>query len=541
MISLKSWKENKKEFEEAGVRLPSYDVEKIKKAGVEHPVWLHVGAGNLYRTFQAEIADDLAEQNLLEAGIVVANMRSPYVINKVYKPYNNDILMITLLPNGKLEKRVLASTADSLFASPDSPQDWNRMIRYFEDPTLQLVSYTITEKGYKLHDAKGNLTREAKKDIKNGPDFAITAMGRTCALLLARFNAGAHPIAMVSTDNFSKNGLYFYNSVITIAEGWQEKGLVGQDFIDYLSNPDKVSFPWSMIDRITPNPSNEVACFLTKIGFSDVGIIQTPGGTGFSSFANTEKVNYLVIEDSFPNGRPPLEKTGVIFCDRKTAELADTMKVTACLNPLHTCLAIFGCLFGYTRIWQEMEDKDLVTLIKLLGYKENLPVLESPKVIKPKDFIDELILHRLPNTSLPDAPQRIAQDTSQKIPIRYGITLKAYVESKDKKPSSLVYIPLTIAGWLRYLLAIDDEGKPFELSPDPLLPELKRYLAGIELGRYNNDLIHQAVQPILTNKEIFGFDLYEIGLGKKIEKMFTEMISKKGAVRSTIQRYINKS
>lgn len=79
-------------------------------------------------------------------------------------------------------------------------------------------------------------------------------------------------------------------------------------------------------------------------------ILHTPGGTGFSSFANTEEKKYLVIEDSFPNGRPKLEQAGIIMCDRTTAELADTMKVTACLNPLHTCMAIFGCLLGYTRI-----------------------------------------------------------------------------------------------------------------------------------------------------------------------------------------------
>lgn len=187
-----------------------------------------------------------------------------------------------------------------------------------------------------------------------------------------------------------------------------------------------------------------------------------------------------------------------------------------------------------------MEDKDLATLIKLMAFNENLPVVKNPGVIEPTEFIEELLENRLTNKSLPDAPQRIAQDTSQKIPIRFGVTLKSYVDSKDKDPKNLIYIPLTIAGWLRYLLAIDDEGKPFELSPDPLLPEMKKYLAGIELGRYNKELIHDAVEPILSNKEIFACNLYEIGLGDKIENMFTEMISKKGAVRTTIQRYINK-
>lgn len=539
MISLKNWKNNIKGFKEADVILPSYDVDKIKKAGKEHPVWLHIGAGNLYRTFQAEIADDLAEKGLLKSGIVVANMRSPFVINKIYKPYNNDILMITLLPDGSLKKRILASTADALFASPDYLLDWNKMIKYFEDPALQMVTYTITEKGYSLYNTKGQLSKEAKRDIENGPDFPLTAMGRTCALLLARFNVGAHPVAMVTTDNFSKNGDFFYDAVITIAKAWQENGYVNQDFIEYLSNNEKVSFPLTMIDRITPNPSNEVAGFLTKIGFDDVGRIQTPAGTWFSSFANTEQVKYLIIEDSFPNGRPKLEEAGVILCDKKTVELADTMKLTACLNPLQTCLAIFGCLFGYTRSWQEMKDKDLVKLITLMGFKEALPVLKDPKVINPKKFIEEFLSERLNNKNLADTPQRATKDISNKMSVIFGITLQSYAKQNDKNPKDLIYIPLAIAGWIRYLLGIDDEGKPFELSPDPMIPELKKYLVGIEIGRNNAEIIHNSLQPILSNKEIFSCDLYKIGLGDKIEQMFNQMISKNGSIRETINYYIS--
>ncbi|MDT2260316.1 hypothetical protein P7H06_13480 [Paenibacillus larvae] len=179
-----------------------------------------------------------------------------------------------------------------------------------------------------------------------------------------------------------------------------------------------------MIDRITPNPSSKIAKLLEESGFEDTTILHSKKHTNIAPFANTEEAHYLVIEDKFPNGRPIFEKVGVIMTDRDTVDKADTMKVTTCLNPLHTALAIFGCLLGYESIATEMEDPDLLTLVQQIGYKEGLPVVVNPEIINPKMFIDEVILKRLPNKYIPDTPQRIATDTSQKIAIRFGETIK---------------------------------------------------------------------------------------------------------------------
>lgn len=111
-------------------------------------------------------------------------------------------------------------------------------------------------------------------------------------------------------------------------------------------------------------------------GAQDLDIIHTKKHTNIAAFTNTEVVHYLVIEDSFPNGRPKLEKAGVIMTDRETVDKADIMKVTTSLNPLHTALAVTGCLLGYQSISAEMQDDDLVGLIKGIGYLEGLPVVE---------------------------------------------------------------------------------------------------------------------------------------------------------------------
>lgn len=537
MATLKNWQASADELKERGVRLPAYDVAALKQAGVEQPVWIHFGGGNLYRAFHAQIAQDLADKGLLTRGVMVAETFRPFTLDEVYDPYNYDILQVVMNADGTLAERVLAVTAGGVFANSQRPEDLARAKRYFESPELQLATFTITEKGYGLRDASGELFGFVKQELKDGPEHAASSMGIVASLLLARFNAGAAPVAMVSTDNFSQNGARFREAILTVANGWLEHGHVMQEFVDYVSDEARVSFPWSMIDRITPNPSPETEEALKRQGWEDLGLIATPSGAHFAGFANTEAAHYLVVEDSFPNGRPALEEGGVIMRDRDTAEKADTMKVTACLNPLHTCLAVYGCLLGYTRIWQEMEDADLVALIKHLGYDEDLPVVVDPRVIDPEAFIEELLAKRLPNKALPDAPQRIATDTSQKVAIRYGHTLGAYLAA-GKDVSGLTYIPLVIAGWLRYLTGVDDKGAAFTPSPDPLLEQLQAHVAGLRLGEATAEIVHAAAQPILSNKEIFTVDLYELGLGEKVEGMLLEQLAGPGAVRATIEKYI---
>ena len=538
MVSLKHWQLSRDELTKMGVKLPAFDVDATRAAGARQPVWIHFGGGNLYRAFHAEVAQDVMDAGALDRGVVVVETFSPFTIDEVYAPYDENILQVIMHEDGALEERVLASTAASFFCNPKRPDDYARVQQYFESDELQLATVTITEKGYALKDPSGELFGYVAAEIANGPEAAASTMGIVAALLLARYEAGAAPIALVSTDNFSQNGRRFRDAVLTIANGWYEAGHVSQGFIEYVSDESRVSFPWSMIDRITPNPAEAVAQHLAAEGWSDLPLIPN-GPVNFAGFANTEQVHYLVVEDSFPNGRPALELGGVILTDRETVDKADTMKVTTCLNPLHTGLAVYGCLLGYTKIADEMRDADLVALVKRLGYDEGMPVVVNPGVIDPKEFIDVLVEHRLPNPSLPDAPQRIAQDTSQKLPIRYGHTINAYLAA-GKSTSSLVGIPLVIAGWLRYLEAVDDTGAAFTPSPDPLLAGLQKRLAdgGIELGVTDAATIHATMQPILSNSEIFDCDLYEAGLGERIEGMFAELNAGLGAVRATLHAYL---
>ena len=161
--------------------------------------------------------------------------------------------------------------------------------------------------------------------------------------------------------------------------------------------------------------------------------------------------------------------------------------------------------------------------------------MEDPGILSPKAFLDELMAERFPNPYLGDTSQRIAVDISQMTAIRFGENIKAYVE-RDGTAEPLTAIPLAIAGWLRYLLAVDDNGERFELSPDPMLPVLREQLSGLVFGEPES--LTDQLRPILSNPELFGMNLYEAGLGTKIEGMVRGMLDSPGSVRRTLHRYL---
>ena len=222
--------------------------------------------------------------------------------------------------------------------------------------------------------------------------------------------------------------------------------------------------------------------------------------------------------------------------DRDTVNKTERMKVTTCLNPLHTALAVYGCLLGYTKIADEMADLELKTLVERIGYKEGLPVVTDPGIINTRAFIDEVITQRLPNPFMPDTPQRIATDTSQKIPVRFGETLKSYNADPNLSSSSLVAIPLVLAGWLRYLLGVDDNGNAMQVSPDPMLSELQSELKSVKLGEPES--ADGVLDSILDNRNLFGVSLKEIALAEKVAGMFRELLKGPGAVRETLKKYL---
>ena len=171
-----------------------------------------------------------------------------------------------------------------------------------------------------------------------------------------------------------------------------------------------------------------------------------------------------------------------------------------------------------------------------IGAVEGLPVVVNPGILQPEAFLREVIDERLPNPFLPDTPQRIATDTSQKIPIRFGETLKSYMARPDLNAAGLTAIPLALAGWLRYLLGIDDQGLPMPVSADPMREPLEAALAGVRLG--DPASARGKLDALLTNDALFGVNLAEAGLARKVEEMFAYMLQGPGAVPAALRHFL---
>ncbi len=535
-LTLKSLHDDRDAFLAAGYHLPEFDYDTVHKNTVEHPHWIHFGAGNIFRAFQANVAQNLLNSGVLDTGLIAAEGYDYEIIEKSYRPHDNLSILATLKADNTVEKTIVGSIMESLILDSKNEAEYARLREIFKNPSLQMASFTITEKGYATANAKGEFFPAVAADFEKGPEAPESYLGKVVSLLYTRYTHGALPIAMVSMDNCSHNGDKLYAAVNAFAKAWTDNGLVEAGFLGYVNDQTKVSFPWSMIDKITPRPDAKVEAMLAEDHIGGLDAVVTSKNTYIAPFVNAEECEYLVIEDAFPNGKPALDKGGIIFTDRATVDKVEKMKVCTCLNPLHTALAIYGCLLGYTLISEEMKNPLLKNMVEVIGYKEGLPVVVNPGILDPKKFIDEVVNVRIPNPFLPDSPQRIATDTSQKLSIRFGETIKAYEASPDLHTEDLKLIPLVYAGWLRYLMGIDDDGREFTPSSDPLLEEVRQYVVDYELSFSPKDL--SKLDALLANEKIFGVNLHAIGMDTLVKQYFAELSSGVGAVAAALKKYV---
>lgn len=307
-------------WEEKGYEVLKYDREAVKQKTKEAPTWVHFGAGNIFRAFPAEILQRVLNQGEYDRGIVVAESFDHEIISKAYKPYDCLSLSVVLKANGTIEKKIVGSVVEALVADQAAPKDFARLLEIFENPSLQMASFTITEKGYSIYDGKGELLSVVESGFNDKPENQQHLMGRVAALCYRRFKTCKAPIALSSMDNCSHNGDKLKAGVMAFVNAWVKNGIVEKEFADYMNDENQVSFPWSMIDKITPRPDENVKKMLEKDGFEDTDLIITNRNTYTSPFVNSEETGYLVIEDKFPNGRPPIDKAGILFTDRETVD-----------------------------------------------------------------------------------------------------------------------------------------------------------------------------------------------------------------------------
>ena len=172
MHLLDSELKDREQWEKAGIRLPGFDRDAMKEATKECPRWVHFGAGNIFRAFPAALQQKLLDEGVEKTGIIVAEGYDYEIIKKAYRPQDDLSLLVTLKANGTIEKTVIGSLAESLAVDRQDEADWNRLKDIFASSTLQMASFTITEKGYGITSPDGSYRQDVAGDFEAGPDMA---------------------------------------------------------------------------------------------------------------------------------------------------------------------------------------------------------------------------------------------------------------------------------------------------------------------------------------------------------------------------------
>lgn len=444
----------------AGVRVPAYD-RSVVTAGI-----VHLGVGGFHRAHQAMIIDDLLGQGLaLDWGICgVGVMESDLRMRDALAAQDGLYTLVEKHPDGRREARVIGSIIDYLYA-PDNPE---AVIERMASPEIRIVSMTVTEGGYNIHPMTGEFQLESphvRHDL-DSDEAPVTVFGLVVEALRRRRSRRIEPFTVMSCDNLQDNGVVARRAFVAFATA---KDAELGAWIDA-----SVSFPNSMVDRITPvTTDTDRAEIAEQFGIDDAWPVVC------------EPFFQWVLQDSFTAGRPPYEQSDVqLVSDVEPYEL---MKLRL-LNASHQGLCYFGHLMGYRLVHDAAQDPLIARF--LLGYMDR----EATPTLKPVPGIDltaykHQLIERFSNSAVRDTVARLCAESSDRIPKWLVPVIKEQLESGGEIALSAAIV----ASWARYAEGVDEQGNPIEIV-DGLK---KRVMAAA--GEYSSN-----PHAFIEDRELFG-------------------------------------
>ncbi|MDA8496111.1 mannitol dehydrogenase family protein [Kluyvera georgiana] len=451
----------------AKATLPTYDRSKLVSRIV------HLGFGAFHRAHQAVYADILASEHGSDWGYTEVNLiggeQQIADLN-----HQDNLYTVAEMSADAWTARVVGVVKEALHAQVDGLET---VLAKMCEPQVAIVSLTITEKGYCHSPATGELMLDHPlivADLQN-PHQPKSAPGVVVEALARRKAAGLPAFSVMSCDNMPENGHVMRNVVCAYARA------VDADLADWIES--HVTFPSTMVDRIVPAVTPET---LDKI--EQLTGVRDPAGVACEPFRQ------WVIEDKFVAGRPEWEKAG--------AELVsdvipfEEMKLRM-LNGSHSFLAYLGYLAGYQHINDCMGDDNYRRAAHDLMLKEQAPTLKVQNVDLAR--YADLLIERYTNPALRHRTWQIAMDGSQKLPQRMLDSVRWHLADN----SSFTLLALGVAGWMRYVGGVDEQGNAIEVC-DPLLPVIQAAVQQSEEGE-------SRVKALLAIEAIFGNDLPQQG------------------------------
>jgi len=445
------------------VEIPHYPLQ------IQSNTILHLGVGNFHRSHQAYYLHQLLQSNTSDWSICGAGLM-PQDINMKETLADQDFLYTLVTQESEKEDAcIIGSIRDFIHI----PTEFEKYSETCVSKNLKIISLTITEKGY-CFDSDMNLDRENRSirhDLSRKDEAPVSAIGVLAYGLRQRMLSGQSPLTVLSCDNIPENGSVLKRILLQFVK--QQGDIALQDYISQ-----SISFPCSMVDRITPTTTEEKKSYLEeKYKIKD----------GVPVFA--EQFIQWVVEDDFKSGRPDWAKAGVTFVDDvKPYEL---MKIRL-LNGGHSSLAYLSLLAGYYYVDDAMHDKKIRNFV--FSYMNELKATLEPIEGVDYDAYIQNLLSRFANPAVRDRLLRLAEDGSTKL-LNFTIgPLLSLLKMGNQVPN----ITIVLASWIVYLHQ-SNTNKDFEVK-DPIAGKLQK-AAAESLESLSGFLSIQEVFP----KEIFQY------------------------------------
>ena len=473
-------------------KVPCYDRDKLS-AGI-----LHVGVGNFHRAHMAAYLDDLFHKGIDHDWAIVGAGIMSFDANKRASLEPQDWLSTLVERDAETTTpRIVGSMIDFLPVDEDHAS----LKQILLDPKIKIVSLTVTEGGYYL-DETGAFDPKNPKILADAanPESPNTVFGMMVQALKKRRDAGQAPFTIMSCDNIPQNGTIARGVVVGLA------GLYDKDLADWIDN--NVAFPNSMVDRITPVTNDETRKYVTEnYGYQD------------SNPIFCEPFRQWVLEDTFTQGRPALDKVGVQYV--KDVEPYEKMKIRI-LNGGHAALCYPAALLGIKTVNEAMEHPVVGPFLDALERTEIIPCVHPVPGTTPTEYW-EVIKERFSNPAIGDSIERVCYDGANRQP-KFIIPAAADCLKAGRSVDGLA---LVSAMWCQYCQGLTKAGVVIQPN-DPIWDRLQ------EISR----------APVEDESLWLGmFDIYgEVGKDPRFAKSFAEAqrtISECG-VEKAMQQYIEK-
>ncbi|MCF2869507.1 mannitol dehydrogenase family protein [Octadecabacter sp. G9-8] len=430
---------------------------------------VHLGLGAFFRAFGCPYIADAMTASAGDWGVIGVSLRSADTRDAL-RDQGWAYTAMSLAPDGN-STRIIDVLNDVLVA-PENP---NAVLDAMTDPSVRVVTLTVTEKGYCHNPATGALNRD-HPDIQHdlAHDIPISTLGFLVRALQARMHAGARPFTVLTCDNLPQNGRLVRGVVLELAE------MIDPELARWINTHGR--FPCTMVDRITPAT--------TPV---DIEKVQAITGVYDAAPVMHEPFSQWAIEDDFvDNMRPDFAIAGAQLV-RDVGAFED-MKLRM-LNGSHSALAYLGYLAGHETISDTVADPVFARFVRAL-WAEIMPTVTAPDGVDLGSYADALF-DRFANPNIRHRTWQIAMDGSQKLPQRLLGTVRDAFDTGRAAPMAC----LSVAAWMRYVSGIDEAGQPIDVR-DPLADKLK---ALTDMATSPTE----CVAALLSVREIFPADLAE--------------------------------